>query len=88
MSGDRNRLTIKSKQQPLAVVVTAVADVLGVPVDIKYDGAEIVDADIRATPAEDALRRLSPSVRLYVRVDVNLFERRLLRLVIAPPAAK
>jgi hypothetical protein len=88
VSGDRNRLTIKSKQQPLATVVAAVADVLGVPFDIKSDGAEIVDTDIRATPAEDALRLLSPSLRLYVRVDVNLFERRLLRLVIAPPAAK
>ena len=68
--------------------MTAIADVLGIPVDIKSDGTELVNTDIRATPAEDALRRLSPSVRLYVRVDVNLFERRLLRLAIAPPAAK
>lgn len=88
VSGDRNRLTIKSKQQPLATVVTAVADVLGVPVDINAGGAEIVDVDIKAAPAEDALRLLSPSLRLYVRVDVNLFERKLLRLVVAPPAAR
>ena len=52
------------------VVVMAVADVLGVPAEIKYDGAEIVDANIEDTLLpEEAIRGLSPNVRLYVRVD-------------------
>lgn len=86
--GDKNRLTITSKQQPLSVVVMAIADVLGVPVDITYDAAEAVDTDIRDRPPEQAIPELSPNVRLYVRVDVSRFEKTLLRLVVARPAAK
>ena len=85
---NRNRLTIISKKQPLGLVVMAVADVLGIPAEIKYDAAELVDADIKDTPSEVALFMLSPNVRLNVRVSVNSVDRSLLRLVVAPAAAK
>lgn len=86
---DGNHLTIKSKKQPLAAVVLTIAEVLGVPVEIKYDSNEIVDTEIKDTPFEDAITRLSPNIRLYVRADLNKSQRTPLRLrLVPPPAAK
>jgi hypothetical protein len=82
---DDDNLTIKSKKQPLAAVVITVADVLSVPAEIKYDGIELVDTVIRDTPIEEAIPKLSPNLRLYVRADVTLSKRMPLRLVLLPP---
>jgi hypothetical protein len=81
-----NNLTIKSKKQPLAVVVMTIAEVLGVPAEIKYDSNEIVDTEIKDTPFEDAIARISPNIRLYVRADLTRSQRRPLRLALVPPA--
>jgi hypothetical protein len=83
---DDNHLTIKSKKQPLAVVVMTIAEVLGVPAEIKYDSNEIVDTVIKDTPFEDAVARISPNIRLYVRADLTRSQRTPLRLVLVPPA--
>lgn len=82
-----NNLTIKSDKQPLAALVITIADVLGVPAEIRYESKEIVDTVIKNTPFEDAIPRLSPNIRLYVRADLNRSERTALRLVVAPPIA-
>jgi type II secretory pathway component GspD/PulD (secretin) len=81
-----NHLTIKSKKQPLAVVVMTIAEVLGVPAEIKYDSNEIVDTEIKDTPFEDAIARISPNIRLYVRADLTRSQRTPLRLALVPPA--
>jgi hypothetical protein len=81
-----NHLTIKSKKQRLAAVVMTVAEVLGVPAEIKYDSNEIVDTEIKDTPFEDAIARISPNIRLYVRADLTRSQRTPLRLVLVPPA--
>jgi SspJ family small acid-soluble spore protein len=85
---EKGRLALKSKQQPLQAVVLAIADTLGVPAEIKYETLEIVNTEIRDSSPEDALLALSPSVRLYVRVDANLLNRTLLRIVVARPEAR
>ena len=85
---DENHLTIKSKKQPLVVVVLTIAELLGVPAEIKYESAEIVDTEIKDTPFEDAITRLSPNIRLYVRVDLTRSKRTALRLTLVPPVAK
>lgn len=85
---DDNSLTIKSKKQPLAVVIMTVAEVLEIPAEIKYESTEIVDTVIKDTPLEDAIPRLSPNVRLYVRVDLHKSVRTPLRLKLVPPAAR
>ena len=85
---DDNHLTIKSKKQPLAAVVMTIAEVLGVPAEIKYDSNEIVDTVIKDTPFEEAIARLSPNIRLYVRVDLTRSQRTPLRLTLVPPVAK
>jgi hypothetical protein len=81
-------LTIKSKKQPIAAVVMTIADVLGVVAEIKYESDEIVDTQIQDTPFEDAITRLSPNIRLYVRDDLTRSRKTALRLSLVPPPAK
>ena len=83
-----NHLTIRSKKQPLAAVVMTIAEVLHVPAEIRYDSNEIVDTDIKDTLFEDAIARLSPNIRLYVRADLTRSQRTPLRLALVPPVAK
>jgi hypothetical protein len=85
---DRNYLTVKSKKQPLTVVVLTVADVLGVPAEIKYDSDEIVNTEIKNILFEDAIPKISPNIRLYVRDDLSRFERTALKVSIVPPTRK
>lgn len=85
---DDDYITIKSKKQLLAAVAMTVGEVLEVPVEIKYDSNEIVDTVIKDTPVEDAITRLSPNIRLYVRADLNRSQRTPLRLTVVAPAAK
>lgn len=83
---DGESLTIKSKKQLLAAVVLTVGYVLEVPVDIKYESSEIIDTTIKDTPYEEAVMRLSPNVRLYVRADLTRSQRTPLRVsIVAPP---
>lgn len=85
---DDNQLTIKSKKQPLGIVVLEIADILGVPAEIKYDSDEIVNTEIKSTPFEDAIPRLSPNIRLYLRADLTKSQRIPLRLAIVSPPTK
>lgn len=85
---DDNHLTIKSKKQPLVAVVLTIAELLGVPAEVKYDSTEIVDTEIKDTPFEDAITRLSPNIRLYVRADLTRSKRTALRLTLVPPVTK
>ena len=85
---DNDLLTIKSKKQPLAAVVLTIAYVLEVPAEIKYESPEIVNTVIKDTPLEDAITRLSPNIRLYVRADLTGSHRTPLRLLVVPPVAK
>jgi hypothetical protein len=86
---NRGRLTVFAKQQPLIVVVMAIADELGVPAEIKHPSREVIDANVKDTPMiEETLAGLSENVRVYVRSDASRLEKRLLRVVVVGPAAK
>jgi hypothetical protein len=82
---DGDHLSVKSRRQPLAAVIMTVAEVLGVPAEVKYDAAEIVDTEIKKVLLEDAIPRLSPNVRLFVRADLTQFTRTPLRLRLVAP---
>src|SRR5687767_13928869 len=82
--GDRDRITIISRQEPLAAVVMAIGDALGVPAEVRYDALETVDADIIDRRLDDAIPGISPNIRLYVRVDVNRSTTTPLRIVLVP----
>jgi hypothetical protein len=64
-----DRLTVISKDQPLAIVALAIAATLNVPAEIEGAAAEMVSADLRDTP-ENVLLALSPNIRVDVRRDV------------------
>ena len=77
------QLTIKAKKQPLSLVLLKIGEEIGIPVDLQDDGRALVDADISKLPVEDAIRQLSPNVRLFVRADLTRAERRVLRMVLS-----
>ena len=81
-----NLLTVKAKKQPLSLVLLKIGEEIGIPVDIQELTSSIVDADISKLPVEDAVRQLSPNIRLFLRADLTRAERRALRLVLAEPA--
>lgn len=81
-----NLLTVKAKKQPLSLVLLKIGEELGIPVDIQELTSSIVDADISKLPVEDAVRQLSPNIRLFLRADLTRAERRALRLVLVEPA--
>lgn len=81
---ERNALTVKAKKQVLSVVLYKIATELGIPFEMRGDSVEVVDLDIDNMPVEDAILRLSPQVRLYVRADLQRSERRPFRMVLVP----
>ena len=88
ITGDARQLSIAAKQQPLALVAMAVADVLGVTLDMTYPAGELVEVSVTDLPAEDAVLGISPNVRLHVRVDLSRAERTPLKLVVTRPDAR
>ena len=80
--GDKDRLTVISRRQPLAIVLSAIGQQVNVPAEAEFDAADLVDANYTDRPVEEVVPALSPKVRLYVRVDVTRFERTLLRFVV------
>jgi hypothetical protein len=82
---ERSALTVKAKQQLLSVVLYKIASELNIPFDIKSDSGEVVDVDINKASLEDAVQRMSPHVRLYVRADLRRLERRPFLMVLVAP---
>ena len=85
VSYEKNALTVKAKKQALSVVLYKIASELGIPFEMRTDSTEVVDLDIDQMPIEDAVLRLSPQVRLYVRADLQRMERRPFRMVLVAP---
>ena len=79
-------LTVKAKQQPLPMVLLKIGEEIGIPVDIQNERLDPIDVDISKAPIEDAVRQLSPHIKLYYRADLTRAEKRALRLVLAEPA--
>ena len=80
-----NQLSVKAKQQPLPLVLLKIGESIGVPVDIQDDKMDLLDANISKLSVEDAVRQLSPNIKLFVRADLSRSERRALRIVLARP---
>ena len=81
-----NILSVKAKKQPLVLVLLKIGEELGIPVDIQYEPQDVIDTEISKVSVEDAVRKLSPNIRLFLRADLLHAERRALRLVLADPA--
>jgi hypothetical protein len=85
VSYENASLTVKARQQPLPVVLLKIGEELGVPVDIQNERLDPVDVDISKLPIDDAVRQLSPNIKLYYRADLTRAEKRALRIVLAEP---
>jgi hypothetical protein len=83
---DKNLLTVKAKQQPLAVIVAEIANKVDIPFEMKYESTDLVDVNFSNYTMEQAARALSPNVRLYQRVNLSTYESTPLRLALVPPA--
>jgi hypothetical protein len=79
-------LTVKAKKQPLPLVLLKIGEQIGIPVDIQGQSLSMVDVEISKLSVEDAVRQLSPNIRLFVRADLTRAEKRALRLVLTEPA--
>lgn len=64
------RLTLFARRQSLSYVVSEIARKAGLEFDLRYEGEQVVDVDIRDEPLTEALVRLSPLVRVYLRKDL------------------
>ena len=80
-----NALTISAKRQPLSVVLYRIAHEMNIPFELKWETTELIDVNINKLPLEEAMPRLSPNVRLFVRANLQKFERHPFRMVLVRP---
>lgn len=81
-----NQLSVRALKQPLTVVLFKIANEVGVPFEMRYESAELVDVEFQNYPLEQAFRTLAPGVRFYYRLDLQTFQVQPLRLALLPPA--
>jgi hypothetical protein len=81
-----NQLSVRARKQPLTVVLFKIASEVGVPFEMRYESAELVDVEFQNYPLDQAFRSLAPGVRFYYRVDLQTFQVQPLRLALLPPA--
>jgi hypothetical protein len=82
-----NQLSVRARKQPLSVVLFRIASEVGVPFEMRYESAELVDVEFQNYPLDQAFRSLSPGVRFYYRVDLQTFQVQPLRLALLSPAS-
>jgi hypothetical protein len=80
-----NKLSVKAKKQPLVLTLLKIGEELGVPVDIQFETDDIIDVDLNKMAVEDAVKKLSPNIKLFLRADLSHAERRALRIVLTDP---
>jgi hypothetical protein len=85
---ERNQFTVRARKQPLTAVLYEIASKVDIPFEMKYDSSEIVNVDLNNATMEQVVRTLSPNIRLYQRTDLQTYETRPLRLVLAQPASQ
>jgi hypothetical protein len=83
---EHNQVTLHAKRQPLTVILYEIANKVDIPFEMPYESSEIVDVDLNNATMEQVVRTLSPNIRLYQRTDLQTYETRPLRIVLAPPA--
>lgn len=85
---ERNQFTVHARKQPLTAVLYEIATKVDIPFEIKYDSSEVVNVDLKNATMEQVVRTLSPNIRLYQRTDLQTYETRPLRLVLAQPTSQ
>lgn len=88
ISFTNNRLSVRAEKQPLTIVLLKIATALGIPVEVNQDTAEVVDLNFQQYPVDEAMRALSPSVRLFYRANLSNSEKYPIRLALPTPGAQ
>jgi hypothetical protein len=83
----QRQLSVRARKQPLTVVLFKIASEIGVPFELRWESPELVDVEFDNYSIEQAVRTLSPSVRLYYRMDLQSFDVQPLRLALVAPAS-
>jgi hypothetical protein len=83
---EKNQLSVKARKQPLTAVLYEIASKVDIPFEMKYESNELVDVEFNNFTMEQAVRMLSPNIRLYQRTNLTSYEVRPLRLVLMSPA--
>ena len=79
---EKGELSVIARKQPLVVVLYAIANELGIPLQVTDEIVDPISINIQKTPVESALQQLSRNIRLYLRADLMTQERRPLRIVL------
>lgn len=87
VSYTNNQLSVRARKQSLLIVLSKVASEVGVPFDMRYESQQVIDVEFNNYPLDQAVRSLSPEVRLYYRQDLQTFQIQPLRLALVSPAA-
>ncbi len=85
---ENRQISIKSKKQPLIVVLYGIANQIGIPLEVKTEVADLVTVNIIKSSLESALQELGPNIKLYVRADLMIGDRQPLRMVLVGPDKK
>ena len=85
---EKGELSVKSKKQPLIVVLYGIANQLGIPFEVRTEVTDLVTVNINKSSVEAALQELGPNIRLYLRADLLVGNRRPLRMVLVGPDKK
>ena len=85
---EKGLLTVNARRQPLVIVLYAISNELNVPLEVKNEVADLVNISIAQASVDSVLQQLGPNIRLYVRADLQLQERRPLRMVLVGPEKK
>ena len=83
---EKNMLSVRARKQPLLAVLAEIAGKVDIPFEMKYESSDLVDVDFSNYAIDQAVRALSPNIRLYMRTDLSNYEIKPLRLVLMPPA--
>jgi hypothetical protein len=85
---EKSQLTVVAKKQPVVVVLYAIANELGVPLQVTNEVVDPISINIQKASIESALQQLGQNIRLYLRADLMTQERRPLRILLVGPDKK
>jgi hypothetical protein len=85
---EKGELTVVARKQPLVVVLYAIANEIGVPLEVTSEIVDPVSVNIQKASVESALERISQNIRFYLRADLMTQERKPLRIVLVGPDKK
>lgn len=84
----KGELTVVAKKQPVVVVLYAIANELGIPLQVTHEIVDPISVNVQKASVESALQQISANIRLYLRADLMTQERKPLRIVLVGPDKK